>query len=127
MLEALDFAPCIWYNIPTNNREVDTMTDREILELILSKMDSMETKMDSLESEVSHIKSDLHGTKLTLENVTNRNIQLVAENFVDLTRKLDENIKITDQTIAYHVKVNFLSGEVEKLKREVEKLKNKTA
>lgn len=110
------------------------MTDGELLQAIYAdtqdmkkRISNVETKMDSLESEVSHIKSDLQGTKLTLENVTNRNIQLVAENFVDLTRKLDENIKITDQSIAYHVKVNFLSGEIEKLKREVEKLKEKTA
>lgn len=103
------------------------MTDREILELILSKMDSMETKMDSLESEVSHIKSDLQGTKLTLENVTNRNIQLVAENFVDLTRKLNQAIPVADKNLAYEVKVNYLVEEVKLLKEEIEKLKEKTA
>lgn len=113
MLETLDFAPCIWYNIPTKNWEVDTMTDGEKLDLILAKMDSLE--------------SEIKETRLHVENVTDRNIQLVAENFVDLTRKLDENIKITDQTMAYHIKVNFLSGEIEKLKKEIEKLKEKIA
>lgn len=114
----LDFTLRIWYNILTNNREVDTMTDREILEAILSKMNSMEV-------DISHINSDLQATKLTLENVTNKNIQLLAENFVDLTKKLNQAIPVADKNLAYEVKVNYLVEEVKLLKQEVEELKNK--
>jgi hypothetical protein len=116
----LDFTLRIWYNILTNNREVDTMTDREILEAILSKMNSMEV-------DISHINSDLQATKLTLENVTNKNIQLLAENFVDLTKKLNQAIPVADKNLAYEVKVNYLVEEVKLLKQEVEELKNKIA
>lgn len=128
MLEKdLDFTLRIWYDILTNNREVDTMTDGEKLDLILAKMDSMETKMDSMESDISHINSDLQATKLILENVTNKNIQLLAENFVDLTRKLNQAIPVADNNLAYEVKVNYLVEEVQLLKQEVERLKNKIA
>ena len=121
MLEKdLDFTLRIWYNILTNNREVDTMTDREILEAILSKMNSMEV-------DISHINSDLQATKLTLENVTNKNIQLLAEYFVDLTKKLNQAIPVADKNLAYEVKVNYLVEEVKLLKQEVEELKNKIA
>lgn len=121
MLEKdLDFALRIWYNVLTNNREVDTMTDGEKLDLILAKMDSMK-------SDISHINSDLQATKLTLENVTNKNIQLLAENFVDLTRKLNQAIPVADNNLAYEVKVNYLVEEVQLLKQEVEELKNKIA
>ena len=116
----LDFTLRIWYNILTNNREVDTMTDREILEAILSKMNSMEV-------DISHINSYLQATKLTLENVTNKNIQLLAENFVDLTKKLNQAIPVADKNLAYEVKVNYLVEEVKLLKQEVEELKNKIA
>lgn len=116
----LDFALRIWYNVLTNNREVDTMTDGEKLDLILAKMDSMK-------SDISHINSDLQATKLTLENVTNKNIQLLAENFVDLTRKLNQAIPVADNNLAYEVKVNYLVEEVQLLKQEVEELKNKIA
>lgn len=89
------------------------MNEREILETLLKKMDSMESKLADM--------------RLHIENVTDRNISLIAENHVNLVRKLDENIKITDQTLAYQVKVNFLAGEIEKLKSEIENLKSKIA
>lgn len=89
------------------------MGEMEMLAAILEKVDSMESKLADM--------------RLHIENVTDRNISLIAENHVNLVRKLDENIKITDQTLAYQVKVNFLAGEIEKLKSEIENLKSKIA
>ena len=89
------------------------MNEREMLETLLKKMDSMESKLADM--------------RLHIENVTDRNISLIAESHSNLVRKLDENIQITDQTLAYQVKVNFLAGEIEKLKSEVENLKSKIA
>ena len=101
------------------------MTDREILELLLSKMNHMESKMDNMESRMDDLQTAVKELKLHFEIVTDRNIGLIAENYINLTKKLDENNKITDQTLAYQVKINFLSDEVEKLKKEVGKLKEK--
>lgn len=81
------------------------MNEREMLETLLKKMDSMESKLADM--------------RLHIENVTDRNISLIAESHGNLIRKLDENIQITDQTLAYQVKVNFLAGEIEKLKSEI--------
>lgn len=89
------------------------MNEREMLETLLKKMDSMESKLADM--------------RLHIENVTDRNISLIAESHGNLIRKLDENIQITDQTLAYQVKVNFLAGEIEKLKSEIENLKSKIA
>lgn len=89
------------------------MNEREMLETLLKKMDSMESKLTDM--------------RLHIENVTDRNISLIAESHSNLVRKLDENIQITDQTLAYQVKVNFLAGEIEKLKSEIENLKSKIA
>lgn len=96
------------------------MSENELLLAISDKLNSMESKMDSMESKLADM-------RLHIENVTDRNISLIAENHVNLVRKLDENIKITDQTLAYQVKVNFLAGEIEKLKSEIENLKSKIA
>ena len=84
-----------------------------MLETLLKKMDSMESKLADM--------------RLHIENVTDRNISLIAESHSNLVRKLDENIQITDQTLAYQVKVNFLAGEIEKLKSELRDLKSKIA
>lgn len=50
------------------------MTDHEKLDLILSRLD----KLDSLESEIQELKRRTINMELTLENETNRNIQLLA-------------------------------------------------
>lgn len=89
------------------------MGEMEMLTAILEKIDSMESKLADM--------------RLHIENVTDRNISLIAESHSNLVRKLDENIQITDQTLAYQVKVNFLAGEIEKLKSEIENLKSKIA
>lgn len=94
-------------------RGCDTMGEMEMLAAILEKVDSMESKLADM--------------RLHIENVTDRNISLIAESHGNLIRKLDENIQITDQTLAYQVKVNFLAGEIEKLKSEIENLKSKIA
>ena len=100
------------------------MTDREILELLLSKMNHMEAKMDNMESRLDAIESRMDATetavkelKLHIEIVTDRNIGLIAENY----------IKVIDQTLAYQIKISFLSDEIDQLKKEVEKLKEKIA
>ncbi len=51
-------------------------------------------------------------TQMHIENVTDRNIQLIAENFINLTNKLDEAIPAADKSLAYEVKVNYLIEEV---------------
>lgn len=96
------------------------MTDSEKLDLILSEMQEMKTDMQELKRRTTSI--ELH-----LENVTDKNVQLIAENFIELTKKLNQAIPAADKNLAYEVKVNYLVGEVEKLKAELAELKNKIA
>lgn len=110
------------------------MTDSEKLDLILTKMnsfeqrfDNLERRFDTLENKVDSIDQRLTRLELHIENSTDRNIQLVAENFVNLTNKLNDAIPVADKNLAYEVKVNYLISEVDKLKREVNDLKSKTA
>ncbi len=69
-----------------------------------NKVDSLESKVDSLESRVSllehnmeSLKSEVIKTNLLLENETNRNIKIIAEGHLDLSRKLDESIKFSTE------------------------------
>jgi len=60
-------------------------------------------------------------TQMHMENVTDRNIQLIAENFINLTNKLDEAIPAADKSLAYEVKVNYLIEKVQFLEKDFEK------
>ena len=51
-----------------------------------------ETKM--ILDEIGKLKQDIKEIQLTLENVTNKNIQIIAEGHLDLSRKLDDALNI---------------------------------
>ena len=99
------------------------MADSEKLDLILSKLE----KLDTIESDVQELKRRTTSIELHIENITDKNIQLIAENFIELTKKLNQAIPAADKNLAYEVNVNYLVGEVEKLKAELAELKNKIA
>ena len=96
------------------------MTESEKLDLIISKL-------DKLESETQELKRHTTSIELHLENNTDKNIQLIAENFIELTNKLNQAIPVADKNLAYEVKVNYLVREVDKLKEEIADLKSKIA
>jgi len=74
------------------------MTDSEKLDRILSKLE----KLDVLESDIKDLKqrttiieNSVTDIKLTIENEIRVNIQRVAEGHLDLSRKLNECIKLS--------------------------------
>ena len=80
------------------------MTDRALLELIASKVGNIETRVDSIESRVGAIETRMDKTdakitdiQMTLENETNKNIQIIAEGHVDLIRKLDDALRVENE------------------------------
>ncbi|MBQ3601790.1 MAG: hypothetical protein II992_11400 [Lachnospiraceae bacterium] len=59
------------------------MTEKEMLELLIK--------------EVIEVKTKVNGIELHLENVTDKNIQTVAEGHLDLSRKLDDALKVENE------------------------------
>ena len=113
------------------------MTDSQKLDLILSEMQGMKGEMQSMKGEMQSMKGEMQSMKgemqklnqrmtnleLHLENGTDKNIQLLAENFVELTEKLNQAIPAADKNLAYEVKVNYLIDRVHILEEDVKKLK----
>ncbi len=64
------------------------------------KMDSLDKKMDSLDNRVSSLENEVSKINVTLENETNRNIKIIAEGHLDLSRKLDEAISLSSDVKA---------------------------
>lgn len=96
------------------------MTDSEKLDLILADIQNIKSDMQGLKRHTTSI--ELH-----LENTTDKNIQLIAENSIELTKKLNEAVPVADKNLAYEVKANYLVSEVSKLKQEIAELKSKIA
>lgn len=96
------------------------MTVDEKLDLLLEKVMDMDERLERVENKVTD-------TRLHIENVTDKNIQLLAEGHEIFVSKYSKTEEISDKQYAYQVKVNYLIEDVKNLKKEVEKLKNRTA
>lgn len=96
------------------------MTDSEKLDLLLEKVSTIETDVQELKRRTTNL-------ELTLENETNRNIQLLAENHITLIDKLNQSIKVADKTLMYEVQMTSLKSRLELLEKEVANLKAATA
>jgi len=88
------------------------MTDNELL---LAMSDLMDAK---LKSELQPLKDDIRNIKLHIENVTDKNIQLLAENYVSAAKRFEKTsarIDAMEEDIALLKKV--VAGHSEKLQK----------
>ena len=95
--------------------------------MLLQKVTAADSHLERIEEKMSSMDDQVTDIRLHLENVSDKNISLLAENYSNLVKKLNANNSITDQQIAYQIKVNYLMEDVEKLKKEIAELKNKIA
>ena len=87
------------------------------MQTLKGDVQTLKEDVQTLKEDVQTLKDRVTNIEITLENETNRNIQLIAEGHLNLDRKLDEALKELQPNIMYHLKVNHLDGEVTKMKR----------
>ena len=85
------------------------MLENEKLDLIISDL-------QVLKSDVGILKNKVNSIELTLENVTNRNISIIAENHIDLLQKLNDALKSERQKEMMLIRTNYLEDEIRKIK-----------
>ena len=95
----------------------DVKSVKEEVQLLKDDVKSVKEEVQLLKNDVKSVKDKVISMDITLENETNRNIQLIAEGHLNLDRKLDEALKELHPNTMYHLKVNHLDGEVTKMKR----------
>ena len=88
-------------------------------------MTDMKKDMTDMKKDILGLKEETRDIRLHIENVTDKNISLLAENYCNLVQKLDENNKVTDNQLAYQIKVNYLISDMEKVKQEVAEIKKR--
>ena len=79
-----------------------------------------ETKM--IFEELKKLNDKVTDIQLTLENETNKNIKIIAEGHLDLSRKLDEALKVDSEKEMLMIRVNRLENELRRLKARVEEI-----
>lgn len=79
-----------------------------------------ETKM--ILDEIRKLNDKITDIQLTLENETNRNIKIIAEGHLDLSRKLDDALKVDTEKEMLLIRVNRLENEVRRLKERISEI-----
>lgn len=69
--------------------------------------------------ELRKIDDKITDVRLTLENETNRNIQIIAERQLKLSGKLDDVAKIENEKELLLLRVNRLENELRQIKRKI--------
>ena len=106
------------------------MTDRQILEAVLTevrglgtRMDKFESRMDKFESQMNRMeerqkcfeeetRNNFADIRLHLENITDRNISILA---VNLINKMDVSATWMNRIMINEVKMNALTDQVARL------------
>ena len=78
----------------------------EEIKMIIEKLEKMDNKITDIQ--------------LTIENETNRNIKIIAEGHFDLSRKLDEALKMENEKEMLMIRVNRLENELRRVKERIE-------
>ena len=97
------------------------------MESVKADMQVMKGDIQSLKDEMHQVKERLTRLELKLENETNHNLQLLAENHISLVDKLNDAMRVQNKAILYEVQVSDLRSRVDTLEREVSELKSKIA
>lgn len=88
---------------------------KEMNKPIYDRLDKMDSRLDKVEKKVTEV-------QVTLENETNKGIQIVAGGHLDLSRKLDEALTIENEKEMLKLRINRLESEVKKINAWLEEI-----
>ena len=95
------------------------MTDREILEAVLVEVRGLEDRMERMEKNQERFEEETRNNfadlRLHLENITDRNISILAENHLNLINKMDVSATWTNSVMINEIKINALTDQVSRL------------
>lgn len=100
---------------------------RDDVSVLRGDVSELQGDVANMKGDISDLRGTVVGLQLHLENVTDRNIAILAENHGYLIDKLNQAIPAANKNLINEVKVNYLVEEVEKLKQDMAFLKCKIA
>lgn len=85
-----------------------------------SVFSSIESTFTSIDTKFLSINAKITDLQLTPENETNHNIRLIAEGHLDLSRKLDDALKVENEKEMLMIQVNTMENEIQKINSRLE-------
>lgn len=108
-----------------NNVKSDLSNVKSDLSNVKSDLNNVKSDLNNVKSEMSDLKNQVIKIQLHIEDKTDRNIELLAENHITLIDKLNQAIPAANKNLAYEVKVNYLLNRVSTLDNRVRVLEAK--
>lgn len=93
------------------------MNESQKMDLILQELGGIRRDVQAVKEDVQRLKERALAIEITLENETNKNIMLIAEENMGLERKLNEVLKGVQPNVLHYLQVNHLDSEVVNIKR----------
>lgn len=88
---------------------------REELKKMNERMDNMESRQDKMDKKLTEI-------QMTLENETNKEILILAKGHLNLSRKLDDALRVKNEREMLLIRVTRLENEVRRIKQHIEEI-----
>ena len=73
-----------------------------------------------MKTDIQKMKNEIREISLTLENETNRNIKIIAEGHLDLSRKLDKALTVENEKEMALIRINMMENEIRRIKDDSE-------
>ena len=107
------------------------MLDKEdlmaISQLMTEVTSLINTRFDKLEDRMSGLEDRMPGLELHIEEQTDKNIQILAENFIEIIKKINLVVPTVSDNNMYKIKVDYLEDKVRKLEADIKELKDRIA
>lgn len=91
----------------------------ERLDSMDSRFDSMDSRLDSMDSRLNKVEKKVTDVQMTLENETNKSIRIIAEGHLDLSRKLDDALKVESEKEMLLIRTTRIENEIRQIKQRI--------
>lgn len=91
---------------------------RQDIEELSENFKEMRQDIEDLRESFKATRQEIKAIQITLEQETNKKIQIIAEGHLDLNRKLDESLRVNQEKEMLLLRVANLGHEVRQLKEE---------
>ena len=95
-----------------NNQIAEMKTDIQNVKDETKQISEMKTDIQKMKNEIREI-------SLTLENETNRNIKIIAEGHLHLSRKLDKALTVENEKEMALIRINMMENELRRIKEKL--------